>query len=194
MAKLVANYHLEPLKQPEQINIFAHLVGSIISQQLSVKVADIIEQRVYDLLPERTVTAQAILDLDPEAARACGMSYAKVRYIKSAADAAVSGLIDFGRLQALPDEEVINQLTQIVGVGRWTAEMLLIFSLGRPDIFSVGDQGLRNAVSFLYGVDKKDMAAVSALAEQWSPFRSLASRYLWASLDNAPVTQASSSL
>ncbi len=188
MADLINRYHLSPLKQPDEVDVFAHLVGSIISQQLSVKVADVIEARVYALLPHKKVTPQAILDLDTEAARACGMSYAKVRYVKSAADAALSGLIDFTNLKNISDQEAIAELVQIAGVGQWTAEMLLIFSLGRPDVFSIGDMGLRNAVAALYGLDKKDLPAITKLAEQWSPYRSLACRYLWASLENTPKT------
>src|SRR5690606_7388660 len=103
----------------------------------------------------------------------------KVRYVKSAADAALSGLIDFTNLKNISDQEAIAELVQIAGVGQWTAEMLLIFSLGRPDVFSIGDMGLRNAVAALYGLDKKDLPAITKLAEQWSPYRSLACRYLW---------------
>jgi DNA-3-methyladenine glycosylase II len=113
--------------------------------------------------------------------------------MRSAADAALSGLVDFEALASRTDEEVAVELLQIVGVGQWTAEMLLIFSLGRPDVFSVGDLGIRTAISRLYGIDREDRAAMAKLAEKWSPYRSLACRYLWASLENKPVMQKAGS-
>jgi DNA-3-methyladenine glycosylase II len=94
--------------------------------------------------------------------------------------------VDFAGLKNKNDEEVIAELVQIVGVGQWTAEMLLMFSLQRPDIFSVGDLGLRSAISKLYGIDRENRAAILELSQQWSPYRTLASRYLWASLENTP--------
>jgi DNA-3-methyladenine glycosylase II len=190
MAELINNHHLPQLSpSTDGAAIFQFLFESIISQQLSVKVADVITARVYGLLPDGLATPQAILGLDQEQIRDCGVSYAKIRYIRSAADAAVSGLVDYQNLLNQSDEAVIAELTQIVGVGRWTAEMLLIFGLGRPDVFSVGDLGLRNAVAKLYGLDRDDRSGIAQFAEQWSPYRSLASRYLWASLNNTTVIQ-----
>lgn len=168
---------------------FIELVESIVSQQLSVKVAAIITERLYNLLPDRQMTPQNILNLDQEAVRACGISYAKIRYIRSTADAALSGLVDFPNLRSKSDDEVVAELVQIVGVGQWTAEMLLIFCLGRPDVFSVGDLGIRTAISKLYAINREDRAAMVKLAEQWSPYRSLACRYLWASLNNTPIVE-----
>src|SRR5690606_34952945 len=124
----------------------AYLIGSIISQQLSVKVADVIEERVYKLLPGRQLLPSHILAMETEDLRACGVSYAKVKYMKSAAEAAVSGYVNFAKLPQLSDEDVIAELIKIHGVGKWTAEMLLIFGLHRPDVFSIGDLGLRTAV------------------------------------------------
>lgn len=185
LAKVIASY--PPLKdlQPSR-DIFADLVSSIISQQLSVKVADVILQRVRALLPNDAITPQTILKADQEALRACGMSYAKIRYVRSSADAALSGLVDFEKLPEKSDEQAVAELVQISGVGQWTAEMLLIFSLARPDVFSIGDLGLRSAVSKLYGVDREDRVKILKISEQWSPYRSLACRYLWKSLDNKP--------
>jgi len=186
MAELIKLHDQPAWRTPEITDIFADLVGSIISQQLSVKVADVIEARVYNLLPKQQLTPEAILSLDTEAVRACGVSYAKIRYMKSAAEASVSELVDFEALPQLPDDDVIAELIKIHGVGKWTAEMLLMFSLQRPDVFSVGDLGLRTAVSKLYGVERTDLPAIESIASQWSPYRSVASRYLWMSLDNAP--------
>ncbi len=87
------------------------------------------------------------------------------------------------KIKTLPDETVILELTKIKGIGKWTAEMVLIFYLHRPDVFSLGDQGLQNAISLHYGIDKKDLKKIEALSKRWSPHRSLASRYLWESLN-----------
>lgn len=168
---------------------FVELVESIISQQLSVKVAAIITERLYALLPNRALTPQHILDVDQEAIRACGISYAKIRYIRSTSDAALSGLVDFKNLYKKSDSEVVSELVQIIGVGQWTAEMLLIFCLGREDVFSVGDLGIRTAISKLYGIDREDRISMIKLATQWSPYSSLACRYLWASLNNTPIIE-----
>lgn len=183
MARLIKQ-HPQPAAILSGGDPFVELVESIISQQLSVKVAKVLTGRVYALLPNQQLTPQAILNLDQEAIRGCGISYAKIRYIRSTADAALSGLVDFKNLDKKSDAEIVAELVQIVGVGQWTAEMLLIFCLGRPDIFSVGDLGLRSAISTLYGLDREDRATIVKLAERWSPYRSLACRYLWMSLDN----------
>ncbi len=186
MAQLVRRYNPPVWRKPDEINLFADVIGSIISQQLSVKVADVIEARVYKLLPEAEVTPELIAALDPESIRSCGVSYAKIRYMKAAAEAALSGQVVYQELLHKSDEEVIANLVSIHGVGKWTAEMLLISSLHRPDIFSVGDLGLRTAVSRLYGVDRTDLPAITDIAQPWSPYRSIASKYLWKSLDNEP--------
>lgn len=127
-------------------------------------------------------TPQQILNMPDETMRAAGISFQKISYIKSVADAFISDLIDVQKIQRMSDEEVITALTQIRGVGKWTAEMILIFTLGRPDIFSVDDLGIRNAITKLYGItDKKEM---TKLAENWKPYRSTACWYLWRSLEN----------
>lgn len=185
LAKVISSY--PPLDELVPVDdVFADLVESIISQQLSVKVADVILRRVRAKLPNDVISPQTILAVDQEELRACGMSYAKIRYVRSSADAALSGLVDFKKLQDKPNEEAVAELVQITGVGQWTAEMLLIFSLARPDVFSIGDLGLRSAVSKLYEVDREDRPAILAISEKWAPYRSLASRYLWKSLDNKP--------
>ena len=123
-----------------------------------------------------------ILGKDDETIRGAGLSYAKVSYVKSIAKAFVSDLIDVEKIKNQTDEEVIIELTKIKGIGRWTAEMILIFTLKRPDVFSIGDLGLRNAITKLYGItDRKEM---SSLSENWRPYRSTACWYLWRSLEN----------
>jgi DNA-3-methyladenine glycosylase II len=186
MSQLIAQHAAPAWREQHHIDLFTDVVESIVSQQLSVKVADVITARLYNLLPDKSIAPAAILSLDVEAMRACGLSYAKIKYMKSAAEAAETGSVDFDNLPHKTDQEVIAELITIHGVGKWTAEMLLIFSLQRPDVFSVGDLGLRTAVARLYGVDRANRAAIETIAARWSPYRSLASRYLWKSLDNEP--------
>lgn len=127
-------------------------------------------------------TPQQILNTPYETLRTAGLSFQKISYIKSVADAFLSDLIDTQKIKKMSDEEVITTLTQIRGVGKWTAEMILIFTLKRPDVFSIGDLGLRNAITRLYGMT--DQQKMLSLAETWAPFRSTASWYLWRSLEN----------
>lgn len=166
--------------------LFAGLVESVVSQQLSVRAADRIMERVLALLPNRSVTPQAIGAVAADRLRAAGLSWAKVRYLQGIASSVLQGALDPDAVGRLEDEAAIDALTALVGVGRWTAEMVLIFVLARPDVFSVGDLGLRAAVARHYGVEREDRPAIEAIAAVWSPHRSLASRYLWSSMDNAP--------
>jgi DNA-3-methyladenine glycosylase II len=161
------------------------LVRAVVGQQLSVKAAQTIYGRFLDLFsPKSFPTANQILATDDEILRGVGLSYAKVSYIKSVANAFVSDLIDSEKVAKQTDEEVIAELTQIKGIGRWTAEMVLIFTLRRPDVFSIDDLGVRNAITKLYGIT--DRKAMSQLSEKWTPHRSSACWYLWRSLENSP--------
>jgi DNA-3-methyladenine glycosylase II len=165
--------------------LFYELVESIISQQLSIKAADTIFGRFQALFGKKFPTPKQVLAMEDEKLRACGLSFAKISYVKSVANAFVSDLIDIEKIKKQTDEEVIAELTQIKGVGRWTAEMILIFTLKRPDVFSIGDLGLRNAITRLYGItERKEMLTLS---ETWKPYRSTASWYLWRSLENNNV-------
>jgi DNA-3-methyladenine glycosylase II len=164
--------------------LMRELIESVVSQQLSVKVADTIFARFVGLFPDGEFpSAVKILDKDDEEIRSAGLSYAKIAYVKSIANAFVSDLIDIEKIREQSDEEVIKELTQIKGIGRWTAEMILIFTLKRPDVFSIGDLGLRRAIEKLYQIT--DRAEMLKLAEKWSPNRSTASWYLWRSLENS---------
>ena len=188
MAELIAT--LPPPKPGTSAGLYIDLVDAIASQQLSVRAAASIMDRFLDLFPDRRPTPEEVLERSDEELRAVGLSRPKVRYIRGIAEAISSGEFDLERLHDLPDDEVIEHLTALKGVGRWTAEMLLIFSLRRPDVFSLGDLGLRNAVARHYGVDRDDHEAIRAISERWSPHRSTASRYLWASLANTPVSDS----
>jgi DNA-3-methyladenine glycosylase II len=182
LKKLVKKYP-KPHFEDRSDFFMRELIESIISQQLSIKASNTIFARFVGLFPRGEFpTAMQILTKDDEKIRSAGISYAKVTYIKSVANAFVSDFIDVAKIRKQSDEEVIEELTQIKGIGRWTAEMILIFTLNRPDVFSIGDLGLRNAITKLYGItDKKEMIT---LAETWIPHRSSACWYLWRSLEN----------
>jgi DNA-3-methyladenine glycosylase II len=172
-----------PLTPANPDQYFGKLCESIISQQLSTKVADVIEARVRTLLGG-SWTYKSVIATEAEALRGAGLSYAKINYIKNIAEAWQSGAVNSEKLQTQTDEEVITELVKIKGVGRWTAEMFLIFTLGRSDIYSAGDYGLKKAVCKLYGLEMtikpKELIQIS---NQWAPHRSLASRILWKSLE-----------
>jgi DNA-3-methyladenine glycosylase II len=170
-------------KEPSE---FAHeLYSSIVSQQLSVKAAATIWKRFVELVGSPNNTAN-ILVHSVEDYRAIGLSRQKASYILSIAEFTSNGTVKIDHLNELSNEDVIKQLVKIKGVGVWTAEMFLMFTLARPDVFSIGDLGLRNAITKNYGIDKNDHAAMVELSKMWSPHRTLASLTLWASLDNKP--------
>jgi len=156
---------------------FRTLVTSIISQQLSSKAADTIEKRVIALAPQ--LTPSAILRVPVESLRSAGLSNAKARYISELARRVKSRQLRFSKLAECSDQEVMEVLIDLPGIGEWTAEMFLIFGLGRLDIIALGDTGLQRATRLLYG-PKANLARVS---ESWRPYRSIASWYLWRHLD-----------
>lgn len=171
-------------------NIALKLIGSIMSQQLSTKVADVIYSRFLDLYSRREPTAQQILDTPPLTLRGIGLSNAKVTYVHNVAAFVLAEKLTDGKLKKMNDEEVIAYLTQIKGVGRWTVEMLLMFYLGREDIFAMDDWGLQQAIVKLYKLDTADKKAfrdqLRRITGKWSPYRSHACRYLWSWKDNTP--------
>lgn len=177
---LIADIALTASKNP-----FVDLVESIIGQQLSVKAGDTIFRRFKKLFPGGRITAKAIVTLTDQQIRDTGVSWSKVRYIKSIAEAVLSGSVVFSELSALSDEEVIAKLTTIRGVGRWTAEMFLMFALGRSDIFSYGDLGLRRGIQKIYKLKReptiKQMEKITSL---WKPYRTYGARILWGYLDS----------
>jgi DNA-3-methyladenine glycosylase II len=166
---------------------YGALVRSIVGQQLSTKAARSIYERLTALFDGRTPTPPELLAADPEDVRSVGLSRPKVAYLRSLAEHVESGELELARLSELPDEEVTEQLTAVKGLGQWTADMFLIFHLGRPDVLPVGDLGVRRAVERAYGLpDLPDAAQLTEIGEPWRPHRSLASLYLWRSLDNEP--------
>jgi DNA-3-methyladenine glycosylase II len=167
---------------------FYALMASIVSQQISVKAAAAIMGRLLALFPAaQAVGPAALLAVPPEQLRAVGLSAAKVRYIYDLAEKVAEGAVDLDQLPQLLDEEVIGALCQIKGIGRWTAEMFLIFSLARLDVLPVDDLGLRTSIQHNYGFDHLPKAAeIRPLTESWRPYRSIATLYLWESLHNTP--------
>ena len=166
---------------------YGALLRSIVGQQLSTKAARTIYERLTEQFGGRTPTPRELLDADPEAIRAAGLSRPKVAYLRDLAERVEDGELELDRLTELPDEEVSEQLVQVKGLGRWTADMFLIFHLGRPDVLPVGDLGIRRAVETQYRLeDLPDAAELERIAEPWRPHRSLACLYLWRSLDNVP--------
>ncbi len=180
MAGLIARFGEVAWPPPGRGAGFAALVRGVIGQQLSVKAAASIEARVRTVAPD--LSPHQLAAIAPDDLRALGLSWAKVRTVRALAERALTGLLDLDALATADDETVVAALTVVPGIGRWTAEMFLMFGLARPDVFSWGDAGLRKAVEVLYGP-----GAGPEVAEAWRPWRSVASLYLWRSLQNAPL-------
>lgn len=164
-------------------DLFHALCQSIVSQQLAVRAAEAIFARFAELLGE--VTPEKLLAADTEALRSCGLSARKVEYLRGAAEAATSGKIDFAALASAPDETVVEALTALKGVGVWTAEMLLIFALGRRDVLSTGDLGIRRGLEIVFGKAGFSEAELQELRRRVSPYGTLAALYLWRIKDAA---------
>jgi DNA-3-methyladenine glycosylase II len=172
-------------------NICTWLCASIMSQQLSTKVARVIHQRFIDLYEGKEPTPEQIVATSPDVLRSIGLSNAKTSYVQNVARFALEQGMDHRKLHKMDNEEVIEYLTQIKGVGRWTVEMLLMFALSLEDVFAIDDLGIQNAMIGLYKLDrtdkkkfKEDMLRVS---QKWSPYRTYACMYLWRWKDNVPV-------
>jgi DNA-3-methyladenine glycosylase II len=167
---------------------YGALVRAIVGQQLSVKAAKTIYDRLCDLYDGRTPTPAELIATDPDVLRGVGLSRAKAAYLRDLAEHVEDGELDLDALPELPDDQVSAQLIAIKGLGRWTVDMFLMFHLGRPDILPVGDLGIRRAVQIAYGLDALPAPAeLTRIAQPWQPHRTLACLYLWASLDNAPA-------
>jgi DNA-3-methyladenine glycosylase II len=167
---------------------YTALVRSIVGQQLSVKAASTIYGRLEAMFDGHPPTPEQILATDVDALRGVGLSRPKAGYLRSLAEHVRDGTLELDRFIEMPDDEVIAELTAVKGLGEWTAHMFLMFQLGRADVLPVGDQGIRNAVRKLYGLDAiPTPSELERIAEPWRPWRTLACRYLWESLDNAPA-------
>lgn len=183
LKKLIKEHDVPYWKRKGEL--FEDLVDSIISQQLSGKAAATIFQRFKDLYGKKFPTPKQILETPDEKLRGVGLSGAKTVYVKALAQAVEDKSLDLRKIPDMDNETIIMELTKIKGIGRWTSEMILMFSLGRPDVFSSGDLALCKAVYNLYSIDPRDKKKIETLALTWSPYRSLASRYLWKSLEKS---------
>jgi DNA-3-methyladenine glycosylase II len=188
LAKLV-NGH-EPFTLKFHKNICLRLCASIMSQQLSTKVAKVIYHRFLELYGEEPMPEQ-IVATPFEKLRAIGLSNAKTQYVLNVAQFAIDHKLDDKKLKKMSDEKIIELLTQIKGVGKWTVEMLLMFTLGREDLFSVDDYGIQVAMKKIYKLDdsnkKQFREKMQKIAQKWSPYRTYACLHLWSWKDNKPV-------
>jgi DNA-3-methyladenine glycosylase II len=167
---------------------YGALVRTIVGQQLSTKAARSIYAKLTAHFDGETPSPEGILAANEEELRACGLSRPKVSYLRDLASRTLDGEMAFEEMPGMPDEEVIARLTAVKGLGRWSADMFLMFHLRRPDVMPVGDLGIRRAVERAYALpDIPDAKELEALSEPWRPERTLASLYLWESLDNVPV-------
>ncbi|MEO8583940.1 MAG: DNA-3-methyladenine glycosylase 2 family protein, partial [Flavitalea sp.] len=169
-------------------NIPIRLCASIMSQQLSTKVAAVIFKRFLELYGKKEPTPEQIVATPSETLRAIGLSNAKVAYVKNVAQFAIDYGMDNKKLSKMSNEEVIDYLVQIKGIGRWTVEMLLMFTLGREDLFALDDLGIQNAMIKLFKLDrmnkKEFREQMIKISDKWSPYRTYACLHLWDYKDN----------
>ena len=170
------------------VDAYGMLLRSVIGQQLSVKAAATIYDRVLELFGGRTPAPEELLEIEPQRLRDVGLSWRKVEYVRDLAEHVVSGELELDRLDELSDEQIVAEITAIRGFGPWSAQMFLIFFCERPDVLPTGDLGIRRAAQRAYELDEMPTEAeLEEIAEPWRPHRSLASLYLWESLANEPI-------
>ncbi len=188
LKKLLETHPSHQLKKRR--NICTYLCASIMSQQLSTKVADVIYRRFLALYNDKEPSPQQIIEMPFDALRSIGLSNAKTNYVKNVARFEIDFGMSAAKLNKMSNEEVIEYLTQIKGVGRWTVEMLLMFALGREDVFAVDDLGIQNAMIKLYKLDNSDKKLLKEklikISDKWSPYRTYACLHLWQWKDNSP--------
>ena len=188
---LVKQYGLPTITPHE--NYYQELVESIISQQLSVKAAAAINQRFLALFGGTFPQPAAILSKDIEEYRSVGLSRQKASYIRDLAAKVTDGSVEFSTLDALTNDEITSELTSVKCVGVWTVHMFLIFCMGRLDVLPTGDLGIKNGIKKLYNLSETpthDEMAMIAVRNHWHPYESVASWYVWRSLDNMPSLEA----
>jgi DNA-3-methyladenine glycosylase II len=182
-----------PCRLKPHTDHYGELVGSIVGQQLSAKAARAIWHRVLDLFGSKMPTPEQLIKVEDQKLRDVGLSWAKVLYVKDLADHVLDGRLDLEHIATMPNEQVIEQLTAVKGIGEWSAHMFMMFGLGRLDILPVGDLGIRKAVMNLYGLkEMPDPARMVTISNKnhWHPYESVAAWYLWQSLDNSPQKQS----
>ncbi|MCH7944692.1 MAG: DNA-3-methyladenine glycosylase 2 family protein, partial [Armatimonadetes bacterium] len=168
--------------------VFASLTGAIISQQLSTKAAATIYGRFLKLIRKKKPDAKAVCKLSVEQLRGVGMSRPKASYLLDLSEKTMSGELHIDRLAEMPNDEVVAEITNVKGLGEWSADMFLMFALCRPDVWPVGDLGIQNGVRDLLGREERlPIDELREVAEAWRPYRTVAARYVWDSLDNKPL-------
>ena len=180
LIKLINEFPFEKLNKRK--DLYVSLMQAIVSQQLSVKAADTIWKRFLSVFPEKYPGEQAVLSMDAERFRSVGLSYQKANYLKNVAAFSLEKSLDFSELKKLNEEDLIQYLVQIKGVGRWTAEMILMFNLGVENIFPVDDLGIQLAVKNLYELNSSGKSLrreMLDIAENWSPYKTYVSMSLW---------------
>jgi DNA-3-methyladenine glycosylase II len=163
-------------------DVYFSMLRSITSQQLSTKAADTIFNRFLNLFPDGDPQPEIVRKMNLDMLRSVGLSYSKGQYLKNIADFSVTHGLEYRKLNKMNDDDLIGYLTQIKGVGRWTAEMILMFTMNRPDVLPVDDLGIRHAMIHHYklkGDGKKLIERIHEVAEVWRPYRTLACRHLW---------------
>ena len=191
LAALIRQHGPCGLADALRVDHFSALVRAIIFQQLSTKAASTIHGRLVALLPGGLVTPETLAIVSEEQFRAVGVSRQKAMYLRDLCDKLTSGEVQLESIETLEDEAVIAALTKVKGVGRWTAEMFLMFRLHRPDVLPVGDLGILTAVQKAYGLRKRPTPdRLRKLGDAWKPYRSIACWYLWRSLDNQGAVSA----
>ncbi|MHC1704149.1 MAG: DNA-3-methyladenine glycosylase [Tenuifilaceae bacterium] len=182
----ILNKIIQEIELPELTktkDIYLDMVEVIISQQLSGNVAKVIYNRFLDLFENKYPTPKVLFKTDDQVLRSAGLSNSKAKYVKNLAEFALKNDLSVKHIDSLSDEEIIENLTQIKGIGKWSVEMLLMFSLQRPDVFPYDDLVIKKSMVEVYGIKKEGKELIkkmSSIAEKWRPNRSLASRYLWA--------------
>lgn len=187
LAALIREYGPCGLAAAQRADHFSALVRSIVFQQLSTKAASTIYSRMVGQLPSGELAPVALAALTEQQFRAAGISRQKESYLRDLCEKVSAGAVPLDDLERMSDEDVIAALTKIKGIGRWSAEMFLMFRLHRPDVLPVGDLGIVNAVMKAYRLRKKPTPErLRRMGEAWKPYRSVAAWYLWRSLGSAP--------
>lgn len=185
----------EPCVLVKRKKLYLHLCYSIMSQQLSTRVADVFHRRFVDLYEGNEPIPEQVVATSFETLRGIGLSNAKANYVLNVCRFFIDEQVTDEKLHVMSNEEVIKYLTQIKGVGQWTVEMVLMFTLGREDVFALDDLGIQQAICKLYKIDADDKKAMKErmllISKKWSPYRTYACRYLWGWKDNTPEPRAS---
>lgn len=176
--------NLEELAPRLRKDYFFSLCKQIVNQQLSGRAADKIFERFINLFPDKKITPKYLLELTDGSIRGIGASWAKVKYLKDLARKVERKEVHLEQLPELSNEDVVKELTKVKGIGIWTAEMFLMFSLGREDVFSHGDLGLRTSIEKIYNISNPTRERIETICLKWSPYRTWACMILWSYRDN----------